>query len=216
MNKKKVLYIYGYGSNTEGNTATWLKNNLPNSKVYSFYYDQENPSKAIDKLCQIVHDFNIDIVIGSSLGGWYAMHVASVCSLPLIAINPLTDSTLVAVINYVSNGNMELCNRFSSYKEKYPLFETKEHWHGYRWDCEENGNYSVLIWSDSDEVIKHLDKTIPNDLDTNFLTKYVVKNGKHQLTDEEKKKYIIEAYNKLVNEIIPKVDNFYKKTLIIP
>ena len=54
------------------------------------------------------------------------------------------------------------------------------------------------------------------ELKENFLTKCIVRNGKHQLTNEEKEKYIIPYYNKLVNEIIPKVNNFYKNTMIMP
>ena len=219
--EKKVLYIYGYGSSPEGNTATWLKENLPNAKVYCkvycFKYPQLDPNEAIPYLCKLVDDLDIDIIIGSSLGGWYGMHIASICGLPLIAINSLTDTTLVSVMGYVSNGDVHLCEKFLKYKNEHPLFSSKEHWTGYRWDDSEDGNYSVLVWSDDDEVIyKNIIHDMPLELKENFLTKYVVKNGKHQLTDKQKEEYLIPAYDKLVNEIIPKVDNFYKKTLIIP
>ena len=86
--KKKILYIYGYGSSPESSTYKWLKNNLPNTVVYSFGYVQSDPENSIPYLCSLVEELDIDIVIGSSLGGWYAMHVASICSLPSILINP--------------------------------------------------------------------------------------------------------------------------------
>ena len=73
----------------------------------------------------------------------------------------------------------------------------------------------MLIWSDNDEVIIN-SNDISTELKENFLTKCIVRNGKHQLTNEEKEKYIIPYYNKLVNEIIPKVNNFYKNTMIMP
>lgn len=213
--QKKVLYIYGYDSSPESSTCKWLKNNLPNAIVYSFGYVQTDPENSIPYLCSLVEELDIDIVIGSSLGGWYAMHVASICSLPSILINPVTDSTLEQVVDYVSNHDSHIVQKLVKYSKEHPLFETKEHWTGYRWDNAENGYYSVLIWSDNDEVIIN-SNDISTELKENFLTKCIVRNGKHQLTDEEKEKYIIPYYNKLVNEIIPKVNNFYKNTMIMP
>lgn len=213
--KKKVLYIYGYGSSPESNTATWLKENLSNSEVYSFKYDQRHPDESIPYLCQLVHDLDIDIIIGSSLGGWYAMHVASICSLPSLLINPVSDITLKSTIELVSDNDEHLVNTLVKYSEEHPLFATKEHWNGYRWDDSEDGYYSVLVWSDNDGVIGRK-KILPTEFHRNFLTKYIIPNGRHQLTNEEKEKYLIPAYKNLIYEIIPKVDNFYKNTLIIP
>lgn len=213
--QKKILYIYGYGSSPKSNTYEWLKDNLPNTKVYCYKYEQADPENSIPYLCSLVRELNIDIVIGSSLGGWYAMHVASICSLPSMLINPVTDSTLEQVISHVSNNDNHIVHKLVEYSKEYPLFETKEHWTGYRWDNAENGYYSVLIWSDNDEVIKRI-KILPTEFHKNILTKYIVPNGKHQLNDEEKTKYILPAYNKLVTEIIPKVDNFYKNTMVMP
>lgn len=213
--KKKILYIYGYGSSPESSTCKWLKNNLPNAIVYSFEYVQSDPENSIPYLCSLVEELDIDVVIGSSLGGWYAMHIASICSLPSILINPVTDSTLEKVVDYVSNHDSHTVQKLVKYSKEHPLFETNEHWTGYRWDNAENGYYSVLIWSDNDEVIIN-SNDISTELKENFLTKCIVRNGKHQLTNEEKEKYIIPYYNKLVNEIIPKVNNFYKNTMIMP
>ena len=151
--QKKVLYIYGYGSSPESNTCIWLKNNLPNADVYSFKYGQSDPENSIPYLCSIVEELDIDVVIGSSLGGWYAMHIASICSLPSILINPVTDSVLESVVDYVSNHDSHVVESLVKYSKEHPLFETKEHWTGYRWDNAENGYYSALIWSDNDEVI---------------------------------------------------------------
>ena len=213
--QKKVLYIYGYGSSPESSTCKWLKNNLPNTIVYSFEYVQSDPENSIPYLCSLVEELDIDIVIGSSLGGWYAMHIASICSLPSILINPVTDSTLEQVVDYVSDHDSHIVENLVKYSKEHPLFETKEHWTGYRWDNAENGYYSVLIWSDNDEVIIN-SNDISTELKENFLTKCIVRNGKHKLTNEEKEKYIIPYYNKLVNVIIPKVNNFYKNTMIMP
>lgn len=213
---KNVLYIYGFGSSPTGRTANWLKENLPDAKVYSVAYDQTYPDVAVPYLCKMVKELKIDVVIGSSLGGWYAMHVASICSLPSVIINPVTDSTIVKVIEYVTNRDEEMMRRFAHYYSKHRLFESKDKWNGYHWDPEENGGYSYLIWSDSDEVIVRDNKELPEEFRKNFPHISVVKDGGHQLTSEEKTKYLVPAYEKLVNEIVPKLDDFYKKTYIIP
>lgn len=69
--KKKILYIYGYGSSPESSTCKWLKDNLPNTKVYCYKYEQADPENSIPYLCYLVEELDIDVVIGSSLGGWY-------------------------------------------------------------------------------------------------------------------------------------------------
>ena len=162
-----------------------------------------------------MEELDIDIVIGSSLGGWYAMHVASICSLPSILINPVTDSTLEKVVDYVSNHDIHTVQKLVNYSKEHPLFETNEHWTGYRWDDSEDGDYSILIWSDNDEVIGRT-KILPTEFHKNILNKYIVPNGKHQLTDLEKVNFILPAYNYLINMVIPKANNFYKNTMVMP
>ena len=83
------------------------------------------------------------------------------------------------------------------------------------WDKEEDGKYALLIWSDSDEVIRYGNK-IPDCLLENFENIYTVKNGKHQLTDDEKTNILLPAYNTFVESIIPHLDNFYKNTFVTP
>ena len=51
--QKKVLYIYGYGSSPKSNTYKWLKDNLPNTIVYSFEYVQSDPKNSIPYLCSL-------------------------------------------------------------------------------------------------------------------------------------------------------------------
>ena len=213
--QKKVLYIYGYGSSPKSNTYKWLKDNLPNTKVYCYTYEQSDPENSIPYLCSLVEELDIDIVIGSSLGGWYAMHIASICSLPSILINPVTDSTLEQVVDYVSNHDSHTVQKLVKYSKEHPLFETNEHWTGYRWDNSEDGDYSILIWSDSDEVIGRT-KILPTEFYKNIWNTYIVPNGKHQLTDLEKVNFILPAYNYLINMVIPKANNFYKNTMITP
>lgn len=98
MITKNILYIYGYGSSPESSTCKWLKTNLPNAKVYSFKYDQRHPDESIPYLVRIVHELDIDIVFGSSLGGWYALNVSAIANIPYIVINPVIPGKMKDVI----------------------------------------------------------------------------------------------------------------------
>lgn len=125
--KYKVLYIYGYNSSSNSNTFKWLKEHLPNTDMYSISYDQENPSDSIDKLCDYILENTIDIIIGSSLGGWYTMHLASRFSLPCILINPVTDLTLKSTLEFVTNNNFDFIDKYIEYIKEHPLFQDNEH-----------------------------------------------------------------------------------------
>lgn len=82
----KVLYIYGYGSNEYSETRANLQEILGNGfSVMSVEYNQKDPKIAIEKLKLFIKSNNIDVVIGSSLGGFYALKQDLV---PKIVINP--------------------------------------------------------------------------------------------------------------------------------
>ena len=85
---KNVLYIYGYGSNENSGTRQSLQNVLgSNYKVESIYYEQLQPNEAIEYLSNYVENNNFAAVIGSSLGGFYALSIWQP-DIPTIVINP--------------------------------------------------------------------------------------------------------------------------------
>lgn len=199
-----ILYIYGYGSNPNSNTYSWLKSNFKDKNVVCYWYDQHNPEEAINSLSYIVsHSSDIDLIIGSSLGGWIAMHVAVKASKPCMLINPLTDKNLKKVLFDVSNGDINLVNAYLKYQENYPLFKANEN-HLEVWDRFENGNLALAILGEEDEVIPK------NDIYDHVYKVFYVKNGKHQLADDEKKYFINNAY-KCMESMIDTMDNYYKR-----
>lgn len=213
--KYKVLYIYGYNSSSNSNTFKWLKEHLPNTNMYLISYDQENPSDSIDKLCDYILENTIDIIIGSSLGGWYTMHLATRFSLPCILINPITDLTLKSTLEFVTNNNFDFIDKYIEYIKEHPLFQDNEHWNGYYWDKYEDGDYAIVLLSTNDKVIKNTSES-NKQIKNNFQNVTVISGGKHQLNNKEKEMYLLSAYNKLVNEIIPKMNYFYNNANIIP
>lgn len=210
-----VLYIYGYGSSPESKTCLALKELLYDANVISVNYTQVWPQQGIHTLEWAIEEYKIDLVIGSSLGGWYAMHVCTCTGKPCILINPVSDYTLIPTLKHVAKDSSWLPTMLANYKEykqENPLFfptminETKRQLE--EWDNVENGQIAWLIWSDEDEVIKYEEgDSKENMLDMfklNISNKSVVKHGKHRLTNDELREHFVPAYEKLMIEIVPK------------
>lgn len=85
--KKRILYIYGYGSNENSGTRENLQKLLGEDyEVMSVNYEQKQPNEAIEYLSNIVEEYRCEAVIGSSLGGFYALQLPN--KVKKIVINP--------------------------------------------------------------------------------------------------------------------------------
>lgn len=219
-----VLYIYGYGSSPESRTCSVLKELLNDANVISVCYDQTDPGVGLEQLIEKAE--NVDLVIGSSLGGWYTMHVCARLSKPCILINPVSDDTLIPTLKYVATGTPFtdlVIDNYKKFKSNHPLFIPKlvdNKWHLEAWDNIENGLVSWVILSDDDEVIKYeygvSKETVLHTIKRNFGNNSIVKGGKHRLNYDEIKNYVVPAYNKLITDIVPKYNDFYKKVYLNP
>jgi|LSQX01.3.fsa_nt_gb predicted esterase YcpF (UPF0227 family) len=89
--KIKILYVHGLNSNGGSRTATELKRLLKvGAIVYSPDFSNELESfsemkKNIDKAWEFIKSERIDLVIGSSMGGFVA---SKICGVTKILINP--------------------------------------------------------------------------------------------------------------------------------
>ena len=89
MNKEKILYIYGYGSNP--NDSFTMKELKPvidelGYELISIEYDQENPDNGLNELEKYIRDNKIKYIIGHSLGGFIALCINE--NVKKIVINP--------------------------------------------------------------------------------------------------------------------------------
>jgi len=78
-----IVYIHGFGSCGESNKVKLLKNYFKN--VVSFNLDP-SPKKAINQLIPYAKPSNT--LIGSSLGGYYAIYLAEKYGLKAVLLNP--------------------------------------------------------------------------------------------------------------------------------
>ena len=87
-----VLYIHGLGSSSKSSTGQLLTSQ--NNDKYTFFNHSFSlsPRKALEEVNQFIKDNHIDMVIGSSLGGFYALQ--SSCRYGIVinpALSPISD-----------------------------------------------------------------------------------------------------------------------------
>jgi len=85
----KILYLHGFASCGEGNKSTELKKFFSEETVLSPNLPF-SPLDAITAIEKLVKDENIEMIIGSSLGGFYATYIAEKYKLKAILLNPST------------------------------------------------------------------------------------------------------------------------------
>lgn len=88
----KILYVHGYNGKPDGESFQKLAKyaevaDFGGEKVemHSFDYDAEDPYDALKRLDQYYYENNIDLIIGSSLGGFLAAGCDFTCR---IVVNP--------------------------------------------------------------------------------------------------------------------------------
>ncbi len=82
-----ILYIHGFASCGVGNKSTTLRNFFGEDKVLSPDLPPE-PKRAIELLSDLIEKNNVKLLVGSSLGGYYAIHLAEKYDLKAVLINP--------------------------------------------------------------------------------------------------------------------------------
>lgn len=85
-NKKKLLYIHGFRSSAKSNTIVTIKANYHDLDVHAFDVTH-HPQESIRKIEDYVAEHGIDILAGTSLGGFYAL--CAQVDIPKIAVNPV-------------------------------------------------------------------------------------------------------------------------------
>lgn len=90
-----ILYFHGYASNGNSSTANIIRSAYPNKKVICPTYNTSNADIAIQELDKVVnellHQDSELILVGSSLGGFFANYFSNKYSLPVVLINPSLD-----------------------------------------------------------------------------------------------------------------------------
>ena len=163
----KILYIYGYGGSKESSTYKNLKELLANDEVYCIDYPQENIKESIKILNKFIKDNNIDLVIGSSLGGYICTQLGIS---QRIIINPCVHPEV----------ELEL----DSYKKYIQEHGVWEYW------CGEDRLTTICVLSEHDELfgLKYEDEL------SKYIRNVVIIDDpkqKHRLSKENIKENIV-------------------------
>lgn len=82
----KILYVHGYNGSAEGGSYRLLKKHLPeNVEILGIDYCQEDCAVALEQIKKTVEENNIDVLVGSSLGGFLTILTEGI---ERYAINP--------------------------------------------------------------------------------------------------------------------------------
>lgn len=82
--KANILYVHGFASSGNSGTAQTLQKMLPESKVVAPDLPID-PREALSLLKKLIIEENIDIVVGTSMGGMFAQQMRGV---PKVIVNP--------------------------------------------------------------------------------------------------------------------------------
>jgi predicted esterase YcpF (UPF0227 family) len=86
-----ILYLYGWGGGAHSKGLLALQEANLNATIQTWHYDQINPTpnyEALETLMQDVLQAEKVIVIGNSLGGYWANYIAEKYNLESVLINP--------------------------------------------------------------------------------------------------------------------------------
>jgi predicted esterase YcpF (UPF0227 family) len=117
-----ILYIHGFGSSAFGIKADILKKRY--GKGVFIPTLSHIPNLAIDTLSQTVESFGVDKVIGSSLGGFYALYLSKKYGTKSVLINPAITphitlrQAIPQGINYYDNSRYDFREEYLQELEK--------------------------------------------------------------------------------------------------
>ena len=123
----KILYIHGFGSSSFGAKSKVVKNYFGSSNVFSPSLSYV-PNLAIDTLEQVI-DFcpNIGGIIGSSLGGYYAIYLSHKFNIKSVLINPairpydILRRAIPKGINYYDNSFFEFKTQYLDFLKEIEI-----------------------------------------------------------------------------------------------
>lgn len=80
----KVAYFHGYGSNPFNEKVEYLLENFESVYAPLILYDY-NP---YESMLEHLKENPVDLIIGSSMGGWFAYNMSAELGIPVLLFNP--------------------------------------------------------------------------------------------------------------------------------
>lgn len=92
--EKSLLYLHGYNSNGNAFKAQQLHGMFPEYNFISpsFDYRTTDPREVLRRIVDIVKANDVRLAVGSSTGGYYSLLLTAYADVPVLAVNPVTNS----------------------------------------------------------------------------------------------------------------------------
>jgi predicted esterase YcpF (UPF0227 family) len=199
---KNVLYIHGIGSTGGGSTVTMFKKAFPNVNIYSPEIPTM-PKEAFEFIHKFVKNNNIDFVIGTSLGGFYAMMISGI---PKLLVNPAmyANKDIVNAIGYGVHEYLRLresgettYNIDDTYTEELTFLANRYY---SEWKDDEYVYETRAIFGTEDELLDHIEDFKKEFNEANMRTA----NFGHRMTKEVFNTVFIPFVNDIYNEVTTK------------
>lgn len=88
MEKKKILYIHGFRSSAKSSTITRIRRLWTDFEIHAFDMNH-HPAESIAAIERYVREHGIDLLMGTSLGGYYVL--AANVTVPKVVVNPVIE-----------------------------------------------------------------------------------------------------------------------------
>ena len=170
-----ILNIHGYAGKAENTNYTILHEAGYNVTGFTIDYDSCSAIDVEEFLTAAIKVYNIDIIVATSYGSYFANILSAKFDIPFIATNPCV-SPSVSLYNI----SPDYCKR------EMPYYRLRDDAYVKNW---ENG---IFILGDNDKVLDH---TITKKMIGKAKT-YTVSGG-HRLNKEVYERYLLEEVSKL-------------------
>lgn len=173
-----IIFLHGYGSSGKtSSTGKTIRNILSDVEVVCFTYNYHDPSKSAQDILTQLQKLNladVELVVGVSLGGFWARWLANRINVPLVLINPSLQPQLS--LHCRPDFNENLLKEFDNYSVKCDVPELP----------------ITVILGTKDDVVspEHAIKTY-----TNRARLVLVEGAGHKLTHDDMSETLTQAFN---------------------
>lgn len=118
-----ILYLHGFASCGDSNKTRLLKSFFGDAQVYAPDLPVD-PVEAVRMIRKIILDREIDLLVGSSLGGFYASYFCELLEIKTVLINPSTQP-FITLAPFVGMNRSWCSNESFEFKREHlkALFE---------------------------------------------------------------------------------------------
>lgn len=83
---KRIAFLHGLESNNKSSKVEWMLS--AGYEVFAPALDYRNEKGLYQRILEEVKDFQPDLIVGSSMGGYFAFHMGTHLSTNLLLLNP--------------------------------------------------------------------------------------------------------------------------------